>query len=199
MAHAVAASPPASSRLLGLLGILGGAVLLAAFLPFIPWTADFINLRLALFNIGAMAIVVAVHRRQAPVAPRLALLAAVPAFLANAWYLAMIVGVVARPGEPGVGDFGPVVFTAGAAMWLADAAFGLVILRLGVVTRWGGLALTVGSVLAFSGMGNLELVTGPYADLFVPLALIGVGLNGLGWILLGIDVATHGRGSRTER
>jgi len=48
-----------SSRALGLVGILGGAVLLAAFLP-AGFDPAFNMIRLALFNIGAMA---AVHRR----------------------------------------------------------------------------------------------------------------------------------------
>ena len=74
-------SPSISSRLLGLTGILGGAVLLAAFLVDIP--PDFAVLRLVLFNLGAMAIVIGVHRRQASASRGLALAAAVPALLAT--------------------------------------------------------------------------------------------------------------------
>lgn len=186
--HSLAISPSTSSRVLGLAGILAGVVLLAAFLPF-DWGPDLFNLRLVLFNAGAMAIVIAVHRRQASVAPALALLAAVPAVLANAWYLAMTVLAVERTGPMGAGDFGLVYFFAGAAMWLSDAAFGIVTLRLGVVARWGALALAIGSLLAFTGMDRLEL----NPTIFGPIALAGLALNGIGWILLGLDVATRRR------
>lgn len=188
MAHSLATSPSTSSRVLGLVGILGGAVLLAAFV--VDIAPELNNVRLVLFNGGAMAIVIAVHRRQASVAPTLAMLAAVPALLANAWYLAMVVLATSRP-EPFHGDFGLVFFFAGVAMWLTDAGFGLVTLRLGVVARWGAVALAIGSVLAFTGMDRLGLVTGPFATFFQPLALAGVALVGLGWILLGLDVATR--------
>ena len=196
VAHSLATSPSTSSRVLGLVGILGGAVLLAAFLPF-DWGPDLFNLRLVLFNAGAMAIVIAVHRRQASVAPALALLVAVPALLANAWYLAMTVLAVQRTGPLGAGDFGLVYFFTGAAMWLTDAAFGLVTLRLGVVARWGPLALAIGSVLAFTGMDRLELSSPANPTIFGPLALAGIVLNGLGWILLGLGVATQLRPSVT--
>ena len=67
----------ASSRLLGLVGILGGVMLLAAFLPF-DFASGFNVLRIGLFNVGAMAIVIAVHRRQAAALPMLAGTAALP-------------------------------------------------------------------------------------------------------------------------
>jgi hypothetical protein len=44
-------------------------------------------------------------------------------------------------------------------------------------------------VLAFTGMDRLELVRGDLAWLFAPASQVGVVLNGLGWILLGVDVA----------
>jgi hypothetical protein len=195
VAHSLATAPPTSSRVLGLVGILGGVVLLAAFLVEI---APGVNvLRLVLFNIGAMAIVVAVHRRQASAAPVLALLGAVPAFLANAWCLAMVVLATDRP-QPFAGDFGLVYFFAGLAMWLTDAAFGLVTLRLGIVTRWGALVLAVGSVLAILGMDRLELTSRDNPTVFGSLGLAGVALNGIGWILLGLDLATQWRSSESQ-
>lgn len=203
VAHSLATTPPSTfSRVLGLVGILGGAVLIAAFipnvLPNVPWGADLFNLRLALFNAGAMAIVIGVHRRQASVAPTVALLGTVPALLANAWHLVMIVRVVAQPGPPGVGNYGPIYMAAIAVMWLADAWFGLVALRLGVVSRWGAIALAIGSVLAFTPWDHLELTRDANPAIFVPLGLAGVALNGIGWILLGLDVATRRRASETE-
>ena len=196
VAHSLATSPSTSSRVLGLVGVLGGVVLLAAFV--VDIAPDLNALRLVLFNAGAMAIVVAVHRRQASAAPRLALLAAVPAFVANAWYLVMVLLAVGRPQPPlGDSDFRLVWFFAGAAMWLTDAAFGLVTLRLGVVARWAALALAIGSVLAFTGMDRLELTSPGNPTIFGPLSLVGIALNGIGWIVLGLDVAMRRRPSET--
>jgi hypothetical protein len=190
VAHTFAISPSTSSRLLGVAGILGGAVLLAAFVvEFAPGLND---LRIVLFNLGAMAVVVGVHRRQASAAPGLALLGVVPAFLANAWYVAMVLLAIGRP-NPFGGDFGLVYFAAGLALWLTDAWFGLVTLRLGVVTRWGALALAIGSILAITGIDRLGLTSSANPTIFGPLSLVGIALNGIGWILLGLDVATHGR------
>jgi len=121
VAHSLALSPSMSSRVLGLAGIVGGAVLLAAFVVDI---APGLNvLRLVLFNVGAMAIVVAVHRRQVTAAPAAALLVAVPTFVANAWYLAMVLLSIGRPQPPlGDSDFRLVMFFAGLAMWLEVTA-----------------------------------------------------------------------------
>ena len=184
VAHSLGGPPSIATRALGLAGVLGGVVLVAAFIPNLPWGADLFNLRLALFNVGAIAIVLALYRRQALVAPRLALLVAVPVILANAWHLFWIVRIVAQPGPPGVGDYPPVYQAATQAMWLADAAFGLVTLRLGVVSRWAALALTIGSLLAFEPLRVGDL------------GLVGLALNGLGWILRGIGVAGRGRATR---
>ncbi|MEP7081775.1 MAG: hypothetical protein ABI841_02235 [Chloroflexota bacterium] len=187
VAHSLTASPSISSRALGGAGILGGAALLAAFLVEIP---EGLNIfRLVLFNLGAIAIVVVVHRRQAAAAPKLALMAAVPALLANAWYLAWIVFA---------GEFGLIGFFAGVAMWLTDAAFGLVTLRLGMVTRWGALALAIGSVLAIAGIDRLGLTSPQDPTIFGSLALVGAALNGIGWILLGLAVATRRRASEAQ-
>jgi hypothetical protein len=194
MAQAVATSPSASSRALGVAGILGGAALLAAFV--VEIAPDVNNVRLVVFNIGAIAVVLAVHRGQVAAAPTLAATVAGAALLANAWYLAMVILATGRL-QPFAGDFGLVFFVAGAAMWLTDAAFGLVALRLGVVARWGALALAIGSVLALTGMDRLELSPRDNPTIFGPLGLAGVALNGIGWILLGVDVATRGdRGKR---
>ena len=195
VAHSLAAAPSIASRALGLAGILGGGLLLAAFVVEIDPNLN--NVRLVLFNVGAMAIVIAVHRRQALASRGLALAAAVPAILANAWYSVMVVLATSRP-APFAGDFGLVFFFAGAAMWLTDAAFGLVTLRLGVVARWGALALAIGSVLAFTGMDRLELSPRDNPTIFGPLALAGIALNGIGWILLGLDVATRRRASEAS-
>ena len=76
-------------------------------------------------------------------------------------------------------------------MWLADAAFGLVALRVGAVSRPGALALAIGSLLALIGVDGLGFGAGPLAPIIEPLTILGVALVGIGWILLGIHVATR--------
>jgi hypothetical protein len=73
----------------------------------------------------------------------------------------------------------------------------VVALRLGVVSRWAALALAVGSLLALGGMGGLGLTAGPFGAIVERLALVGIALNGLGWIALGIEVAVR-RHPRSE-
>jgi len=188
--HAHPAAPVAPSQVLGAAGILGGSVLLAAFVFEVP--AGFNDLRIVIYLLGAIAVVVAVHRRQVSASPALARAVALAAVVANASVLLREV-LPYGPWHPFAGDNGLVLFSAGIAMWLTDAAFGIVTLRLGVVTRWGALALAVGSVLAILGMDRLGLTSGADPTIFGSLAMAGIGLNGVGWILLGLDVATRGR------
>lgn len=189
MATAVGPSPSASTRILGVAGIVGGIVLLAAFV--VEIAPDLNSVRLGLFNLGAIAIVVAVHRGQVA-ASKVARSVAGATLLANTWHLSMIALETGRL-NPFAGEFGLVFFWAAIAMWLTDAAFGIVALRLGLVTRWGAIALAIGSALAFTGIDRLGLTSPGNPTIFGPLSLIGVALNGLGWILLGLDVATRGR------
>jgi hypothetical protein len=190
---AIAPSLPASSSLLGLLGIIGGAVLLAAFLIDIPPEPN--ALRLVLYLVGAMAVVVAVHRRQVAVSPQLARLAATAAVVANAAVLLREI-LPYGPWHPFAGDNGLVLFYASIAMWLTDAVFGLVALRLGMVTRWGAVALAVGSTFAILGIDRLDLTSEANPTIFGPLSLTGIALTGIAWIVLGIDVLTRDRLSR---
>lgn len=189
MAHAVAASPSLPSRVLGLAGVLGGAVLLAVFVMDIA--PDLNTVRLILFNLGAIAVVLGVHHRQAAASPKLVRAIAGATVLANAWYLSMVVLSIGRP-NPFAGDFGLAFFGAAVALWLTDAAFGVVTLRAGAVTRWGALTLAFGSLLAFTGIDRLGLTSPAHPTIFGPVSLVGIALNGLGWILLGLDVATRG-------
>lgn len=182
--------PSASARLLGLAGILGGAVLLAAFLVEIPPGLN--DARLVIFSLGAIAVVVAVDRRQPAASPTVFRVAIIAAVVANAWHLSMVVLSIGRT-NPFAGDFGLVSFYAALAMWLADAAFGAAAFRSGAASRWGPLALAIGSVLAIDGMDRLGLTSVANPTIFGPLALTGVALNGLGWILLGLDIASGGR------
>lgn len=190
MAHVIATSPSASSRVLGLAGILGGAVLLAAFV--VEIAPDLNTVRLVLFNLGAIAVVLAVHRRQVTASLTMALAVASATILANACYLSMVVLATGRP-NPFGGDFGVVFFYIGMAMWLTDAAFGIVTMRSRFATRWGAIALAIGSVLAVTGIDRLGLTSVANPTIFGPISQIGIALNGLGWILLGLDAATRRR------
>jgi hypothetical protein len=195
--HSLPAGPSLPNRLLGLLGILGGLLLVAAFVPNLPWTSELFNLRLVLLNIGAIAVAVAMHRQMAEVSRRLSLAIMLTVIVANVWYLGMIVIGLDRPRFPEPDpEFRLVFFFAGGAMWLADAVFGVSTWRLRTATRWGAVLLAIGSVLAFAGMDRLELVNGDLAWLVQPLALLGIALNGIGWILLGFDVAFRQRAAR---
>jgi hypothetical protein len=191
VAHSTATAPPgAVARALGAAGVLGGFVLLAAFVVNIG--SDINWIRLVLFNVGAIAIGIA-RARRAAVPRTLLMLTAAAVVLANAWYIGMTLlslGVA----RPGAGTFGYVYFIAGAAMWLSDAAFGAVLagrrrLTAGLGGRLAAAALAIGSLLAFTGMDRLGLVSRDRETIFAPLSLFGIFLNGLGWIVLGLDVA----------
>ena len=198
--HSLGGAPSPTTRLFGLLGILGGLLVVAAFIPNLPWTSELFNLRLVVFNVGAVAVAAAMHRRVSPTSRRLSLGVVVSVVVANGAYLVMVVISLGRPQFPAPDpEFRLLMFYAAVAMWLADGAFGLVSWRLRTATAWGALALAVGSGLALLGIDRLELVSGDLAWLFAPLALIGIALNGTGWILLGLDLAFGGRASRAPQ
>jgi hypothetical protein len=198
VAHSLTIPPSTWTRALGLTGVLGGIVLVAVFLLEI---APGLNIaRLVLFNLGAIAIALAMYGRLAVTSPRLALAATAPVILANGWYLVMELLSVGRPQPPeGDYEFRLIADYAAAAMWLSDAALGLVIWRTGSAMRRIGFALALGSVFAFGGMGRLELVSGDYAWFFLPAALTGIAVNGLAWILLGLDTVTRRRPASDQR
>ena len=190
VAHTMTVAPTPTSRVLGVLGVVGGGILLIGFLG-IAISPDNFNLRLVLFNLGAIAVVIAVHQRQSPVNRQLALAGAIPAIVSNALYLALIVRLAAQPGELGPGDYGPYIGPLATAMWLSDAWFGLVTLRLGVVSRLSSLALIVGSLFAFIGQGWLGIVE--QGTMFATVVLAGIALHGLAWMMLGLEVAFRRR------
>jgi len=192
VAHSISRPASAVTKALGLLGIVGGAFLLAGLIPNLPWFWVIFNLRLVPFEAGAIAVILAIHALQAGRSRWASLVVALPAILANAWHLVMTILFVNRP-QPPLPDpeFRPTYALAAMSMWFANVAFGLVALRLGVVSRWGSLALTVGSVLAASGFFGLE--TSPLAGLVPTLSWIGILLVGVGWVLLGVTVAMRRR------
>ena len=192
MGHSMTLAPTPGSRLLGLLGIIGGAFLLIAFAG-VAISPDMFNLRLVLFNIGAIAVVAAVHQRQSSAGRSLALVGAIPAIVSNAVYLFLVVRSVAQPGEIGPGDYQPIAWwIAGAtALWLSDAWFGLVTLRLRVMYRWSAMALVAGSILSFLGMSNFGLQQP--GTLLETIIRGGIAVHGLAWIALGAEVALRRR------
>ena len=179
-------APSIATRALGVVGIMGGLGLLAAFVVEIPSALN--SARLVLFCAGAIAIALATYGRHAAVSGRLALAATMPLIVANGWYIAWILLALVRE-RPFAGDFGMVGFWAGFAFWLADAWFGIVALRLGVLWRWAAFSLVVGSLAAIVGMDRLELTSQANPTIFTPIALTGVALNGIAWVLLGLEIA----------
>jgi hypothetical protein len=177
--------PSIATRALGVAGMLGGLGLLLAYVVEIPPALN--TVRLVLFCAGAVAIGVALYGRHAEVSRRLALAGTIPLIAANGWYIAWILLALGRE-RPFAGDFGMLGFWAGLAFWLADAGFGLVALRLGVVWRWVALVLAVGSLMAITGMDRLELTSQVNPTIFTPIALTGVALNGFAWVLLGLEI-----------
>jgi hypothetical protein len=185
-------APSAAARLAGVAGVVGGILLLLAFVTEIPpWLND---VRLTLFFVGAMAVAAATYPPLARTGLGLARVAVGLVLVANAWGLAMGAISAAFSIPVGPGTFGVIYFWAGLAWWLADALFGFVALRLGGWARIGAAALAVGSLLAILGMDRLGLTSSANPTIFGTLALIGIALNGLGWIALGLWLV-----SRRER
>ena len=187
---AVMVPQTAAARALGAAGVLGGLALLAAFVTDIPPDLNWV--RLVLFDIGAIAVGIAFARR--PAAPGAAVaLTAGAVIIANAAHLGMTVLSLGMD-RPFAGDFGLVFFLVTGAMWLCDAAFGAVLasrrdLTTGRGGQLGAVALALGSLLAIIGMDRLGLVSPDRDSIFKSLALLGIFLNGLAWIILGLDVA----------
>ena len=65
-------------------------------------------------------------------------------------------------------------------------------LRIGVAWRWAALALVIGSLMAITGIDRLAHVAGAPHEIFMPIALSGVALNGFAWILLGVGILVPG-------
>lgn len=206
VAHSVEIyQPTAVTRVLGLLGVIGGALLLAAFASWDPFADLAANtVRLFLFTVGGMAIALALYRRQAAIAPRLTLVVTAAVVLAAIWNIAHLVIALGQE-HPFGGTIGFVYFLAELALWLTSAAFGVAALRIGAAARglpaWlagavriGALTLAVGSLLAILGMDRLELIrSAAFGDQVQSTALLGIFLNGADWILLGLGVLLGGR------
>jgi hypothetical protein len=182
---------PLATRLAGLAGVVGGAGLLAVFVVDIPPGLN--DVRLTLFFVGAMAVSATTYASLAASWRGVARVAVGLVLISNAWGLAMS-AISAELSIPvGPGTFGLVYFGAGLAWWVADALFGFVALRLDGWARLGALALGMGSLLAITGMDRLELTSAQHPTIFGPIALVGIALNGIGWIVLGLWVVVGRR------
>ena len=175
---------PSIDRVLGVVGILGGVALLLAFVTDIP--SDLGVLRLVLFFIGSIAVTVALALR-ASLADRQTIVVASVAVALNVASIAMVVLSIGRD-HPFGGDFGLVWFWIAFATWLADAAVGLLAWRQRHTTTIGALVLAIGSVLAILGMDRLGLSSAADVTVFGSLGLLGVALNSVGWVLIGLDL-----------
>lgn len=174
-------------RALGSVGIAGGVILLIAFLPSLGIPQDVNTWRLVLFNLGAIAIGLASLRVGALGATAWAWSASIAVIATNAAHVAFTLAAAGRD-APSSGDFGLAWHWVAFAMWLSDAFLGVALLRTGVLSQWGAAALAIGSPLAVVGMGRFELTSPAHPTIFGPIALLGVALNGIGWVLLGVDL-----------
>lgn len=177
VAHTLSSAPSTASRVLGAAGIVAGLAILAAFVIDLP--SGLSRDRLFIFGIGVIAIAIGVHRRQASRAPAASLAATVLLGLAVAFFLLTV--VIEAPGIA--------IFWSGVALWLGIAAFGAVTALIGVVSRIGGWAVAIGSLLALTGIDRLGLVSEDSPTIFNTLSQAGIVAMAVGWILLGLDLA----------
>jgi hypothetical protein len=178
VAHSLATAPSVTTRILGLAGIAAGLVILAAYVIDLP--SGVFRDRLIVFAVGVSAIGIGVHLRQSARAPMLSLAVTVALMAANAFFVFTVIFL--EPGNIGV-------FWSGLALWLASAAFGGASAMIGAVSRVGGWAVAVGSLLALTGIDRLGLVSESNPTYFNTLSQVGIVTVALGWIVLGLDVA----------
>jgi hypothetical protein len=94
---------------------------------------------------------------------------------------------IGRP-RPFAGDFGLVGLYLSLLSWLGSAWFGIMSFRTSGLARWGALALAIGSALAVLGIDRLGLTSSSEPTIFGPISLLGIGLSGSAWVLLGLDL-----------
>lgn len=108
------ADTPQATRALGVVGILGGLVLLAAFVVDIQPGLN--TVRLILFNAGAIAIAIATYGRHAAASRWLALVATIPIVAANACSIAWTLFDAGQE-RPFAGVFGLVGIALNGLAW----------------------------------------------------------------------------------
>ena len=183
-------------RALAAVGILGGLALLVTFVVDLSPAQN--TVRIFLFLAGGAAVALAAFAPQAAASRRAALAGAIPLILANGIYAAWVLLSLGRE-RPFAGDFGVAGFYAGIGLWLAHAWYGVVAVRIGVMWRWAGVLLAVGSLLAITGIDRLELTSPGNPTIFGPLSLLGIALNGIAWTLLALELVLPNLGGLRRR
>jgi hypothetical protein len=200
--------PTRTMRLLGLFGILGAGLLLWAFVSFNPFADPTVNgIRLFAFSLAGAAISLAFYRRQSLVAPTLALLTTGAVVIAGAWYATWLI-LSSGVKSPHIGTFGLISLLAGIALWVTPAIWAIGLLHTGAA--WQGMssnrallaklgaAILIGSIVAWFGDDRIGMVDSLWGEMWQAVALAGVAMNGMGWLILGVVLVAPGRGPRAE-
>lgn len=194
-------------RLLGLLGLTGAALLLFAYISWVPFENLAVNtVRLVIFDLAGAAIALAYYGRQAGVAPRLALLTTAAVVIGGLWSIA---GILLAPSveRPWIGTFGLIQLFANITLWVSPAVWALAALHAGAL--WQGMSrrqataakvglwILIGSTVAWLGDDRLGMVDSLWGEMWQTVALIGVAMNGIGWLILGAVLVAGGRARGT--
>jgi hypothetical protein len=190
--------PTRFMRLLGLIGIVGALLLLAGFVTFEPFErAEVSTLRIAWFGVAGAAISLGFYPRQALAMSRLAFAATAVVGIIGVTYALLTV----QAAIVGYARFGLVGIDA--ALWVSAALYGAALLRIGAawigMPNWAsaatrlGAALLLGSAVAWIGDDHFHLVDDEvYGGLFLTIAVVGVVMNGVGWLVLGTVLLVGG-------
>jgi hypothetical protein len=199
--------PTRSMRLLGMLGIVGAVLLLLAFITSVPFEDQALStVRLLTFDLAGAAIALAFYRRQSPASPRLVLLTTAAVVIGGVWSAS---GLLLAPGvdRPAIGTFGLLQLFANITLWVSPAAWAIAALHTGALWRGmtrsqgfaakAGLWTLIGSAVAWFGDDRLGMVDSLWGEMWQTVALAGVAMNGIGWLVLGGvlvvgDRARHG-------
>lgn len=200
--------PTRMMRLLGVVGVIGAVLLLWAFISFNPFQDQRVNsVRLVLFALAGAAISLAFHRRQALAAPTLALLTTAAVVIGGIWSASWVIlsnGVL----SPNMGTFGLIGLFANIALWVTPTIWAIGMLHTGAA--WQGMSpnrarltklgvsLLIGSVVAWMGDDRLGMVDSLWGEMWQAVAITGVALNGVGWLILGIVLIAPGGRPRAE-
>src|SRR5258705_8432332 len=195
--------PTRTTRALGLFGVVGAILLLVAFASFEPFEDARANeVRLVVFSLAGAALALAFYRRQAVVAPTLALLTTGSVVIAGTWYAAMVLAAPAIE-HPFIGPFGLLNLLANIALWVTPAIWAIGMLHTGAA--WQGMSpnqaratklgmtILLGSIVAWIGDDRLGMVHSLWGALWQAVALAGVAMNGVGWLILGAVLVLAGR------
>ena len=196
-------------RFAGLVAIIGGLLILWAFVSSNPFEDQRINtVRLVLFWSGGAAIVLGFHGRQVMLRSRIGRIATVAVVFFALWNVLWVLLSLSAD-SPFGGSFGLAGFVAGFLGWLATSLYGVALvanrtsftgltpLEAGI-TRLASFLLVFAGLVATFGMDRLGLTKSePYGEAFGTLGALGVGAVALSWLMLGIALIV-GAQRRTE-